>query len=176
LALLIILIVLFYNTRWVGKWMYPIPYLPEIRSSASHYGVDPYLVAAIIRVESNNKSDSKSHRGAVGLMQVMPNTAKEIYGMGGFEGYNLTDLSDPRINIQVGTKYFSLLNRQFGNNYVLAIAAYNAGPGNVKKWREGRIWDGTKEKSDQIPFKETRHYVDSVDYYYKKYVTIYTRD
>jgi soluble lytic murein transglycosylase len=77
------------------------------------------------------------------------------------------------VSIEVGSWYLSSLTQQFGQNKIAAIAAYNAGPGNVQKWMNSGVWDGKMETVKQIPFGETRHYVQRVIYYYNKYKDLY---
>jgi soluble lytic murein transglycosylase len=174
LLLVLLLIVLFYQSNWLGRMMYPIKYRAEIEASADQYGVDPLLIAAIIRVESNYKPELVSSKGAIGLMQLMPDTAQWILKMEGFAALNMDALYDPQSNIRIGTKYIELLNQQFNSNLAEVLASYNAGPGNVNKWRESNTWDGKLESIDQIHFWETRKYVDRVVYYYNKYQKIYS--
>ncbi|WP_319633388.1 lytic transglycosylase domain-containing protein [Paenibacillus psychroresistens] len=173
LLLVILLGILYYQSNWLARIMYPIKYREAIEANAAKYGVDPLLVAAIIRVESNYKPELISIKGAVGLMQIMPDTAKWILEMEGFSKLSMDSLYEPKSNIMMGTKYINLLNKQFNSNMAEVLAAYNAGPGNVSKWRESNIWDGKLESIDQIRFWETRKYVDRVVYYYKKYQKIY---
>jgi soluble lytic murein transglycosylase len=165
--------ILYYQSNWLGRMMYPIKYREEIEANAAKYGIDPLLVAAIIRVESNYKPKLVSSKGAVGLMQLMPETAQWILNMEGFSALTMDSLNDPKSNIMMGSKYINLLNHQFNSNLAEVLAAYNAGPGNVSKWRETNIWDGTLENINQIRFWETRKYVDRVVYYYKKYQKTY---
>jgi soluble lytic murein transglycosylase-like protein len=109
-----------------------------IKHNARKYGVDPKLVNAIIKNESGYNANARSSSGAVGLMQLMPQTAKEM---------EVTDMNDPAQNVEGGTKYLSKLLNQFNGNTVLAVAAYNAGPNSVKQ--NGGI----------PPYKETQNYV-----------------
>jgi len=176
LALLLIgvLVLLFVNSSWLGRWMYPIHYASDIRASAVSQDVDPHLIAAIIRAESNYKTGKESHKGALGIMQIMPETASWIVEMAAFQGVTLDDIRHRAdVGIELGAWYLHSLHDQFDGNRVAAIAAYNAGPGNVRSWLREAAWDGRIETSDQIPFGETRHYVQRVVYYYNKYRELY---
>jgi soluble lytic murein transglycosylase-like protein len=122
-------------------------YLTEIKAAASKYGVDPNLIAAVIYAESNFNPGAGSGAGAKGLMQLMPGTFKE-YGKG--------NILNPQDNINAGTNYLSKQLKAFGK-VDLALAAYNAGPGAVKKY------------NGIPPFKETQNYVIKVTAKYKEY-------
>lgn len=109
-----------------------------VQQTASQYGINPLLIWAIVQTESNYQATARSPKGALGLMQVMPSTAAQ-YG-----NYNLLD---PKQNITVGTRHFAYLLKRYKNQIHLALAAYNAGEGNVDKY--GGI----------PPFNETKRYV-----------------
>lgn len=175
LLLLIGLIgVLFLNSNWLARMMYPIEFKEDIRASASNYGVDPHLIAAIIRTETNYSTGQVSKKGALGLMQIMPDTADWIFQKADFKNVTEDMLQNrPDVSIEVGAWYLQSLHKQFDQNTVAVIAAYNAGPGNVRKWLDSGKWDGKLETADQIPYGETRHYVQRVIYYYNKYKDLY---
>jgi soluble lytic murein transglycosylase len=173
LLLIVILGLLFYRAQWMLEWLYPIQYKEDILVSAQNYQVDPFLVAAIIRVESNFNKDGLSPKGALGVMQIMPDTAQWIVEASGYSQETLQLLHRPDVNIEIGTRYVQMLFQQFEGNQAAVLAAYNAGPGNVRKWLQSGTWDGTYDVLDQIPFGETRHYVQRVHYYLNKYRQIY---
>jgi soluble lytic murein transglycosylase len=133
----------------------PLHHEDVIRQQAAEKGVDAALIAAVIYAESKF-SDQTSSAGARGLMQITPETAKEIERHSGGTTFELSDLSDPEINIRYGTYVLRELLERYGGDEVAALAAYNAGPGNVDKW------GGSDLTVDEIPFPETRAYVDEV--------------
>lgn len=165
--------ILFYNSTFFARQLYPIHFVQEIRDSAANYDVDPFLIAAIIRTESNYQLGQESRKGAIGVMQLMPDTAEWIVDAGGHPKHTLDELHRVDVNINLGSWYVSWLLKQYKGNKLYSIAAYNAGQGNVNKWREAGTWDGTAEHINQIPFGETRHYVQRVIYYWKKYHKLY---
>lgn len=173
LLFVLFLVLLFYKSAWLGKYIYPIRHNQDIALSSQAYGVDPYLVAAIIRVETNFDPDKVSKKGAIGLMQLMPETAEWIVERAGYAEETSQLLHRADVNIEVGAWYVKSLYNQFDDNPIAVLAAYNAGPGNVRKWLDGGTWDGTLKNIGDIPFGETRHYVQRVLYYYDKYTALY---
>lgn len=161
------------QTKWVARMMYPLYYYDDIRQEASRYDLDPLLVAAVVRVESSFVGDRVSPVGAVGLMQLMPDTARWIAEQPGAPKVSPEDLTDPKTSLAMGTWYLNYLTHRFRGNTVAAVAAYNAGPNRVERWLQEGQWDGTLEHADQIPVGETRHFVQRVFYNFERYKEIY---
>lgn len=179
------LILLFFQTDWLSRMMYPVKYEQSIRISAGEHGVDPILMTSIIRVESNFKPNLVSAKKATGLMQIMPDTANWIIEQAGYTELTKERLAQEEVNIHLGAWYIKHLYDYFGNyakdkpdetHMAIVIAAYNAGPGNVEKWLHEGVWDGSLDQSKLIPFGETRHYLQRVMYYYGKYEAIYAAE
>jgi len=127
-------------------------------SSAASRRTDPYLVAAVIKHESKFDPYARSDGGALGLMQLMPQTAEWIARQLG-EPFTEDYLYDPALNIRYGVWYLAVLEDEFGGNDILALAAYNAGRGNVRDWMERFHWNDQFNEIDAIPYPETRLYV-----------------
>ncbi len=133
----------------------PLQHEDIIREQARDKGVDAALIAAVIYAESRFR-DQESDAGARGLMQITPASAKEIERLSGGTTFRLKDLSDPEINIRYGTFLLGELLNRYEGDKVAALAAYNAGPGNVEEW------GGSNLNLDDIQFPETRAYVEDV--------------
>lgn len=144
--------------RRVLMILYPNKYSSLVEEYSKQYRVDKDIIFAIIKNESNFENEISSNKGAKGLMQLMEATAKEVADILQLEYINL---SDAEINIQLGTKYFSMLYQKY-NNTELALAAYNAGSGNVDRWIEKGIISANGENIENIPYKETNMYVRKV--------------
>lgn len=178
LILLIIIIILiaiykiFNIENIILKHLYPIKYEEYVTKYSNELNIDPMLSYAIIKTESNFKEEVRSKSGAIGLMQLMDNTAKEQAQKLNVEYTNET-LLNPEKNILLGLKYFSTLLDKFNQNYILAFTAYNAGLGNVQKW----ISNGTIKEDgtdiENIPFKETNMYVRKIINNYEMYKKLY---
>ncbi|WEK53210.1 MAG: lytic transglycosylase domain-containing protein [Candidatus Cohnella colombiensis] len=172
--LLIVLAAVIVQSDWLGRFIYPISYVQEIKQGANEYKLDPLLVAAIIRVESNYKPDARSKKGALGIMQIMPETVKWIIKQEDFGDISLVDVGEKaHAGIALGSWYIKELLRQFDGDLTKVLAAYNAGPGKVRQWVGEGVWDGSEQQIRNIPYGETRHYVQRVLYYYKKYQKLY---
>lgn len=152
------------------KSMYPLRYEDEITASAATHGVDPYLVAAVIRSESSWDPEASSHQGARGLMQLMPETAQDMVAKGLVDGkrYSYENLEDPTINIEYGCAYLSYLMTYFNGATDRAIAAYNAGMGNVDGWAKQ-----DKLLHNAITFPETQAYLVRVNMAKARYQELY---
>lgn len=152
------------------KSMYPLRYEDEITASAATHGVDPYLVAAVIRSESSWDPEASSHQGARGLMQLMPETAQDMVAKGLVDGkrYSYENLEDPTVNIEYGCAYLSYLLTYFNGATDRAIAAYNAGMGNVDGWAKQ-----DKLLQNAITFPETQAYLVRVNMAKARYQELY---
>ena len=137
----------------------PLRHEDVIRQQAAAKGLDPALIASVIYAESHFR-DQTSHAGARGLMQITPQTAHAIAQRTGGTAFEEADLATPQVNISYGTWYLRHLLDHFGGNEVLALAAYNAGVGNVDRWVAGH-GSGDLNPAD-LPFPETRAYVQKV--------------
>lgn len=144
------------------KFFYPYPYKEFITEYADLRNLDSTLVAGVVLNESKFRIGAKSHKGAMGLMQLMPETANWIAKQMDDDEFTLNDLEDPEINIRFGTWYLASLSKEFKGNEILMLAAYNAGRGNVKEWMNNNHWDMNFSDIEQIPYKETREYVAKV--------------
>jgi peptidoglycan lytic transglycosylase len=137
---------------WYERLRYPLSYEQIVRGHARNYDLDPALLAAVIYRESKFDAGARSSSGAIGLMQLLPETAKGIALHTGGSRFVVSDLYNPEINIRYGAFYLRRLLTKYGDTK-LALAAYNAGQANVDSWRE---------KGEGIVFPETREYIDSV--------------
>lgn len=152
---------------------YPIQYSDYVYKYSSEYNVDPFLVFSIIRVESNFNPAVQSKVGAKGLMQITDSTAKWAAKKMKISDHSSGDLFDPEYNIRMGCWYLNNLISHFDGNVILALTAYNGGSGNVEKWLKNAEYSKTGEKLDNIPFGETRRYVDRVKKDYSVYKNLY---
>lgn len=160
------------QTPTAQKIVYPYPYRPIIEKYSAQYDVDPLLVISVIRAESKFLPQSESHKGAQGLMQLMPGTAKWIAESLGDKDFKESDILEPEKNIQYGTWYLASLHKEFGS-ITLVLAAYNGGRGHVNEWIRTEQLDLTNLRVEDIPFGETKEYVQRVLKYYTKYITLY---
>jgi soluble lytic murein transglycosylase len=139
----------------------PLQHEDIIRQQAADKDIDPALIAAVIYEESRFH-DQTSHAGARGLMQITPDTAEFIARRSGGVLFEQADLATPQINISYGAWYLRYLIDHYEGNETLAIAAYNAGMGNVDRWVRDAGGASEFDSAEHIPFPETRAYVENV--------------
>jgi soluble lytic murein transglycosylase len=152
--------------------LYPFGWRQDVTAAAQRYGLDPYLVAALVREESSYYPRALSPAGARGLMQLMPATARPMAEHRGltFAGGDLLD--DPGANLDMGTAFLAGLLREFKDPR-LALAAYNAGPSRARQWWQARRTNDIEAWVEQIPFDETRGYVKNVMFSWEEYRRLY---
>jgi peptidoglycan lytic transglycosylase len=138
---------------WYERLWHPFRYQEIVLGHAEHYRLDPALLAAVIYAESKFDADARSDRGAIGLMQLLPETAKGIATRTGGSRFRVSDLENPEINVRYGAWYLRHLLDKYGSER-LALAAYNAGQANVDRWRAEGVG---------VQFGETREFVDRVE-------------
>jgi soluble lytic murein transglycosylase len=155
------------NPSWYARLRYPLEYEHIVRGHARQYDLDAALLAAVIYRESKFDPDARSSSGAIGLMQLLPDTAEGIAQYTGGSRFEVDDLYDPEINVRYGAFYLRRLLTKYEGDLELALAAYHAGQGNVDKWLD---------QGGRIEFAETREYVDDVlelsERYRKAYRTL----
>ena len=158
-------------TNLVRSLFFPVSYAERIDDASERHGVDPHLVAAIIRCESGWNENAQSDVGAIGLMQVMPDTAQTIAGMGLVDTnhYDPQNLTDPATNIEYGTALVAYLQSQLSSTDEV-IAAYNAGIGTVQGWLQNT---SAASIEDAITYPETRHYLNHVREAMRQYEQFY---
>ncbi len=160
------------NASSIAKYFFPFNHAEAIAKYSKMYNVDPIMVSAVIKTESNFDVDAKSKKNAYGLMQITPDTARWIADKMNMDNFSLDMLTDSDTNIKMGCWYLSNLNKEFNNND-LALAAYNAGRGNVQKWLKDPQYSKDGVSLTNIPFPETDRYITKVKLYYKIYKFLY---
>jgi soluble lytic murein transglycosylase len=154
------------DPAWYARLRYPLEYEAIVRGHARNYSLDPALLAAVIYQESRFRVRAESPSGAVGLMQLLPSTARGIAARTGGTRFRVQDLYDPEINVRYGSWYLRHLLDKYGD-VETALAAYNAGQRTVDRWRD----DG-----GGIRFEETRAYVREVAAARDVYARIYAEE
>jgi soluble lytic murein transglycosylase len=139
---------------------FPMPYRKDVVAQAREIGIDPAYIYGLIRQESRFIVDARSHVGASGLMQIMPTTARWTAKKIGLD-YKPAMIADREVNLKLGTAYLKLVLDDFQGSQAMAAAAYNAGPGRPRRWREGAMVEPAVW-AENIPFAETRDYVKKV--------------
>ena len=173
LVILIVVLAYLIGRPYVEKMLYPLEYQETILKYAEQYDQDPYFVAAIINTESSFDPESVSPDGAIGLMQIMPETGQWIADKIGMESFDESQLTDPEINIQMGCWYLNFLSEMFDGNIENIAASYNAGQNRVKDWLTDPEVSKDGENLHAIPYEETHNYVNKVKEAYEKYQELY---
>ncbi|MEE3719212.1 transglycosylase SLT domain-containing protein [Tumidithrix elongata RA019] len=150
--------------------LYPFPYWNSVANWSRERQISPLLVLGLMRQESRFEAQILSRSGAVGLMQIMPDTGQWIASKKGVSSYSL---SNPEDNINFGTWYLDYTHRSNNNNSMLAVASYNAGPGAIGRWVESRGLGDPDDFVNNIPYDETRGYVERVFSNYWNYLRLY---
>ncbi len=150
--------------------LYPFPFESTILKWSKNRGLNPLLVTSLIRQESRFEPEIESTAGALGLMQVIPTTAKTVAKDIGLTNYSMTN---PEDNVNIGTYYLDFTHKKYGNNSMLAVASYNAGPNAVAKWVNRYGLKDEDEFVEKIPYSETKGYVESVFENYWNYMLVY---
>ncbi len=153
--------------------MYPIHYEDDIRRNAFQYELDPFLIAAIIRVESNYKPDTESNKGAYGLMQLMPDTSNWIIEKAPFDTEYKKKIRHPGGQHRARLVVFALDGQTIRRKYACDDRGLQCGAWQSQPMAAGEGVDGTLQNANQIPYGETRHYIQRVMYYYNKYHKLY---
>lgn len=151
---------------------YPRAYTEAVEQYAEEYGLTPSLVFAVMKTESGMRADAVSSVGAIGLMQIMPSTAKQLAERLGEEAPSEEKLFEPEINIRYGCEMLSWMLKEFGS-LDTALAAYNAGWGNVKKWLADKNYSTDGVTLHTVPFKETENFISRVNRTEEKYKELY---
>jgi soluble lytic murein transglycosylase len=141
--------------------LFPKPFWPDLTRFSSANGLDPYLVASLIRQESEFNPNAVSNKNALGLMQLLPRVGKGVAKQEKMKHFSPPQLFTPAINLQLGTRYFRAMVDQFGG-FEYALAAYNAGDDRVRDWQGTGKYRDVQEFVESIPFTETREYVQAI--------------
>lgn len=167
LFLLSLSIVFTYSLGAFNAYFYPMKYKNEINEFSEMFNIEGAVIASVANVESGFDENAKSNKGAIGIMQLMPSTAKWIVEKEGLE-YNEEMLYEGAYNLKVGSCYLSYLIVKFGD-VKTALCAYNAGPGNVQNWLLNEQYSKDGKTLYKIPFEETKKYLNKVLKNYNHY-------
>ena len=173
ILILIVFLIVFKNK--IQRIFYPKSYEEFVSMYSDEYGVDENLIFAVIKAESNFQEDAVSHKDALGLMQIMKETAEDVARKYNIEiDFNNSEreILNVQNNIKIGTKYLAVLLEKY-KNIEVAVAAYNAGIGTVDNWIEKGIIKSDGSDIENIPYKETNNYVRKILRNYKIYQDLY---
>jgi soluble lytic murein transglycosylase len=156
------------------KVLFPQPYWSDLVSNSQKNGLDPFLVASLIRQESEFNAGVVSHANAYGLMQLLPSVGKSMAKKQGIKGFTTNALLSPTTNLQLGTANLRLVLDRFGGQQEYALAAYNAGDVPVRQWMAAGDYKDIAEFVESIPYTETREYVQAILRNREIYRALYT--
>ena len=162
----LVVFILAFGARWAMARLFPLPFGPLVTAAAEENGVPPALLYALMKAESNFNPSAQSAKGAKGLMQLMDSTAGWCAEK---SGLSYTNILDPEENIALGAYYLGYLLKLYNGNETTAVAAYNAGHGRVDGWLANPAYAPDGKTLTEIPFPETRQYVQKVSLYRKIY-------
>lgn len=145
-----------------SKFMFPLKYKEFVSIYSEKFSVDPFLVLAIIKVESNFDPSAVSPKNARGLMQISAKTGQWGAQVLKLNNYGNNSLFDPETSILIGCWYLNVLNEEFNGNTDLVLAAYNGGSGNVNEWLKNKSYSNSGISLEKVPFKETESYIKKV--------------
>lgn len=159
--------------QYFMKQAYPVRYESIVAKAAKENGLEPALVYSVIKAESNFRAEAVSHAGAVGLMQLTPETFTWLQTkLKGERAYTAEDLKTPEVNIRYGCKFLSILLEKYSVEKT-SLSAYNAGMGTVNTWLKDPQVSKDGKTLERIPYDETRNYVSAVLENYQKYKDLY---
>ena len=167
-SLVLFAVILAFLVGCFNAYFYPMKYSVTIEKVAEEYQISASLIASVANAESGFKEDAVSSKGAVGIMQIMPDTAKWLAEKMDVD-YSEDMLKDAEYNIQMGAFYISYLKQIFSNQKTV-LCAYNAGIGNVRQWLKDEKYSADGQSLKEVPLKATKNYVNRVlknNYYYK---------
>jgi soluble lytic murein transglycosylase len=142
--------------------LFPEPWWNTIQTESAKNNLDPYLVASLIRQESEFDATAISYANAYGLMQLLPSVGRSMARQEGIAHFQTFQLLDPNMNIRLGTRYLRQMLDRFGGVQEYALAAYNAGDNRVTEWQAAGPYSGIDEFVESIPFTQTREYVEAI--------------
>ncbi len=169
----VILVVVPQGKETIEHQSYPIEYQEIVEENAQANDLPTSLIYAVIRTESSFRPDVESHANAKGLMQITPDTFDFIVMKTGLKDFTIEQAFDPAINIYCGSWYLRFLLDRYDQNLPVALAAYNAGMGNVGKWLKDEAYSSDGVNLHTIPFPETENYVKKVMDAKQKYEELY---
>ena len=165
------------QTKRLLRVIYPFPYRELVTREADERGIDPILLAALIRQESAFTPTIHSPAGAIGLMQVMPATGQDLARRQGIRGFTAASLETAEINLHLGTRFWLDMEGRYGDGSLpLVLSAYNAGPTRARRWRRLPEFEDPQRFTERIPFDETRGYVKNITRNIGLYQFLYGED